>query len=207
MDRDIKQVVRRGYDEAAESYLASRPMVGADVALLRGFVDRLPAGAAVLDGGCGAGRPVAEALRRAGLAVTGLDLSHRQLVLARDLGWAAAVQGDLAALPFPDGAFAGVVSYYAIFHLPREEHPAVFAELHRVLRAGGLALLCLGSRDLPEDCDPDSWLGQPMYWSQFDAPTNIALLGAAGFDRLWHGEVIDPMGHGRHLFALVQVHG
>lgn len=208
MHRDVKELVRRGYDRAAESYLAARPMAGADVALLARLVTRLTPGAAVLDAGCGAGQPVTAALQQAGLAATGLDLSRRQLQLGQRQGaLSAAVQGDLVAMPFAAGAFAGVVSYYAIFHLPRAEHPAVFAEIRRVLRPGGLGLLCLGSRDVPEDLDPDSWLGQPMYWSQFDASRNLDLLGAAGFEILWHGEVIDPMAHGRHLFVLVQVSG
>jgi SAM-dependent methyltransferase len=206
--RDVKELVRRGYDRAAESYLAARPMAGADVALLAHLFDRLAPGAAVLDAGCGAGQPVTAALRDAGLAAIGLDLSRRQLELGRrDGAVTAPVQADLVALPFPAGTFAGVVSYYAIFHLPRAEHSAVFAEIRRVLRSRGLALLCLGSRDVPEDLDPESWLGQPMYWSQFDASRNLDLLRAAGFENLWQREVTDPMAHGRHLFVLVQVRG
>jgi len=208
MDADVKQLVRRGYDRAADSYLAARTMGGDDVALLGELVPHLTAGARVLDAGCGAGRPVSAALARAGLSVSGLDISVRQLQLARSgLGLATVAQGDLAVLPFATGAFDAVVSYYAIFHLPRAEHRCVFAEFRRVLRDRGLSLLCLGSRDMPEDRDPDSWLGQPMYWSQFDAETNLGLVAAAGFDPLWHREIVDPMGHGSHLFVLARADG
>jgi SAM-dependent methyltransferase len=200
---DVKELVRSGYDRAADSYLVARPMAGADVALLDELIDRLPAGGRVLDAGCGAGQPVSQALAAARLAVTGLDLSIRQLQLARSQGGLlSVVEGDLAAVPFATATFAGVVSYYTIFHLPRSEHGGVFAELRRVLRIGGYALLCLGNRDVPEDRDPDSWLGQPMYWSQYDATTNLRLLEASGFRPLWHREVDDPMGHRSHLFVL-----
>ncbi len=110
------------------------------------------------------------------------------------------------ALPFGDGSFDGLVSYYAVIHVPRSEHRAVFDEFRRVLVAGGVALLCLGAGDVPEDDDTESWLGTHMFWSHFDAETNLEMLQAAGFDILRHELVKDPMNHGRHLFALVAAH-
>lgn len=38
-----------------------------------------------------------------------------------------------------------------LFTCPRREHPKLLADLHRVLKTGGLALLCMGAGDLPED--------------------------------------------------------
>jgi hypothetical protein len=76
--------------------------------------------------------------------------------------------------------------------------------VHRVLRPGGQALLCLGAADLAEDDDPDSWLGTRMYWSHYDAATNLRLLREAGFTVDDAREVPDPMGHRGHLFARVR---
>ena len=205
MDERPKARVREGYDRMAAAYLAARPVAGADVALLADLCRALPPGAPVLDAGCGAGVPVTRDLAGAGFRLTALDFSPVQLELARSLGVGSAlVQADLAALPFRDGSFAAVVSYYAIIHVPRREHPAVFGEVHRVLGASGLALLCLGAGDLPEDDDPESWLGVPMYWSHFDADTNLGLLGAARFGIEWSRQVLDPMAHGAHLFVLAR---
>jgi ubiquinone/menaquinone biosynthesis C-methylase UbiE len=195
-------VVRRGYDHVADAYLAARPGASADVGLLRELLSRLGPRGRVLDAGCGAGVPVTQVLTAAGHAVAGLDCSTRQLALARTRVPAAApVQGDLGALPFRAEQFDAVVSFYAIIHVPRRDHPAVFAECHRVLRPGGLALLCLGARDVPEDHDPASWLGTPMYWSHYDAATNLELLRAAHLDVIDDRMIDDPMGHGEHLFA------
>src|SRR4051794_34840481 len=47
------------------------------------FVDRLPTGAAVLDLGCGSGRPVAQYLAEQGLRVTGVDSSPTMISLCR----------------------------------------------------------------------------------------------------------------------------
>ena len=202
---DPRRVVRAGYDEVAEAYLAERTRVGGDVDALVELLARLSPGARVLDAGCGAGVPVATRLVEDGFATIGLDLSLRQLELGKDhvRGWRP-VQGDLAQLPFPDASFDAAVSFYAVIHIPRSLHPAIFGEVHRVLRPGGWALLCLGASDLPEDDDPDSWLGTRMYWSHYDAATNLALLRDAGFTIDDDREVPDPMGHRGHLFARVR---
>jgi ubiquinone/menaquinone biosynthesis C-methylase UbiE len=198
-----RRIVRAGYDRVADWYLAAR-RVGDDADLLPALVARLAAGDTVLDAGCGAGVPFMADLLAADLAVVGLDLSAAQLALARTrVPGAHLVHGDLTALPFADASFAGLISIYAVIHVPRTEHPAVFSEFRRVLRPGGAALLCLGAGDLPEDHDPESWLGAPMYWSHYDAATNLDLLDAAGFTIDHHELVEDPMDHGRHLFALV----
>lgn len=63
-----------------------------------------------------------------------LDISRRALVEARrrlgDRG--RVVAGDLAALPFPAGAFDGVVSLHALHHVPSEEQETALTEMRRV---------------------------------------------------------------------------
>jgi ubiquinone/menaquinone biosynthesis C-methylase UbiE len=202
--RDARRdVVRRGYDEIAERYVAARTW-GGDVALLAELVTRLRPGDTILDAGCGAGVPVMRELTDAGMAVVGVDLSGVQLDLARSrVPEADLTQADLVTLPFGDRSFDGLTSFYAVIHVPRAHHSAVFAEFRRVLRPEGVALLCLGARDLPEEDDSDSWLGTHMFWSHFDAETNLGMLRAANFDVLRDEIVADPMNHGHHLFALV----
>jgi ubiquinone/menaquinone biosynthesis C-methylase UbiE len=203
MRDEPRRVVRHGYDDVAEAYLADRPTDGADVVVLRDLLARLAPDARVLDAGCGAGVPVMGLLTEAGRHVTGLDFSARQLSLAHSrVPGADLVQGDLGALPFQSQQFDAVVSFYAIIHVPRRDHPAIFHECHRVLRPGGLALLCLGANDLPEDHDPTSWLGTAMYWSHYDAATNLELLDDAQLDVISDHRVADPMGHRGHLFAV-----
>jgi cyclopropane fatty-acyl-phospholipid synthase-like methyltransferase len=204
--RDRRDVVRRGYEEIAERYAAARTW-GGDVALLAELVTRLRPGDTVLDAGCGAGVPVMRELTDAGMTVVGVDLSGTQIELARSrVPEADVAQADLVTLPFSDRSFDGLVSFYAVIHVPRAYHSAVFTEFRRVLRPGGVALLCLGARDLPEDDDVDSWLGTHMFWSHFDAETNLEMLRAADFDVLRDEIVADPMDHGHHLFALVATH-
>jgi len=79
-----------------------------------------------------------------------LDISRRALVEARqrigDHG--RFVVGDIARLPFAQGAFHGVVSLHTVHHLPEPEQPAAFSEMVRVLRPGGrgVAVYSWGNR-------------------------------------------------------------
>jgi len=83
---------------------------------------------------------IALALAARGCRVVGLDVTLRMLQLARQKadGAAVFVTGDMMALPFPAASFDIVTTGYGIRNVPRIE-PAI-AEIHRVLRPGGVLL-------------------------------------------------------------------
>jgi SAM-dependent methyltransferase len=95
----------------------------------------------VLDVGCGQGR-VIELLEAAGYRVLGLDLASVALGAARQrLGpTARLVQGDAFQLGLADGAFDVVIS---LGYASVGSYPGVQAELARVLRPDGVALVDL----------------------------------------------------------------
>lgn len=140
---------------------------------------RLPAGARVLDLGCGNGRKTA---RLAGaFDLTAVDISEEQLRLARALmPQASFVHDDLGRLDFEPETFDAVTALYSIVHLPREEHQAVFAAVARWLKPGGLFLASLGHLGGPDRTY--EWLGVEMFFSAFDAETNRRLVLEAGFE-------------------------
>ena len=89
----------------------------------------------VLDACCGTG-DLALAAERAGGRVTGLDFSPRMLERAR--GKSAAiewVEGDLLALPFPDGSFEAATVGFGVRNVADLERALL--ELRRVLVPGG----------------------------------------------------------------------
>ena len=94
----------------------------------------------VLDACCGTG-DLAVAAERAGAVVTGLDFSPAMLERARrkssTIEW---VEGDLLALPFPDGSFDAATVGFGVRNVA--DLNAAVSELGRVLRPGGrLAIL------------------------------------------------------------------
>jgi SAM-dependent methyltransferase len=151
--------------------------------------------------------PIAQRLSES-FRVVGVDFSERQLALAAEYvpGAALACQ-DLTRLGLAAEAFDAICSYYAIIHIPRAAHAGILTDFHRLLRPGGLAFLCLGAADLRDDFD-DDFYGVRMYWSHYDAPTNLALLGRTGFDVLWSEIIRDALdgdeATGAHLFVLAQ---
>ncbi|MEL7157120.1 MAG: ubiquinone/menaquinone biosynthesis methyltransferase [Actinomycetota bacterium] len=118
---------------------------------------RLPAGATVLDLACGTGDFCLE-LEEAGHHPVGIDLSYGMLAAGRTA--APLVQGDLLAMPVADGGADGAVCGFALRNLV--DLVPFFAELHRVVAAGGrIALL-----DVSE---PDNGLlrrGHGLYFNQ-----------------------------------------
>jgi SAM-dependent methyltransferase len=114
-----------------ESFASGEPFTAA-----RGAAVRLlgPGPGRCLDLGCGTGRAI-PLLAGAGWTVVGTDVSADQLRAAREHVTAELVQADAHALPFEDGEFDAVVSI--LTHTDFDDTGAVFAETHRVLRAGG----------------------------------------------------------------------
>ena len=201
---DFKQTVRAGYNKIAERYLAERTQASEDVRLVEELIARLPEGATVLDAGCGAGLPICRRLGEK-FDVTGVDFSEAQVELARrNVPNARFVCEDMTKLGFPADTFDGIVSYYAIIHIPREEHASLLADFHAMLKPGGLALLCLGAEHLIDDID-ENYLGTRMYWSHFDSETYLKILKEMGFVILWSKRVADETCEGAgHLFVLAQ---
>jgi 2-polyprenyl-3-methyl-5-hydroxy-6-metoxy-1,4-benzoquinol methylase len=122
---DYKNIVKNGYNQIADQYLAARTIDSEDVRLLSDFMDLLSPNSKVLDAGCGAGIPITKTLAKQ-FDVTGVDFSEAQIELARkNVPNANFMCEDLTKLYFPEGTFDGICSYYAIIHIPREEHESL----------------------------------------------------------------------------------
>jgi arsenite methyltransferase len=106
-------------------------------------VAALSAGETVLDLGSGGGIDVLLSAKRVGPTgyVYGLDMTPEMLALARRNATEAAatnvefLEGHIEAIPLPDTSVDVVISNCVINLSP--DKPAVFAEMHRVLRPGG----------------------------------------------------------------------
>jgi cyclopropane fatty-acyl-phospholipid synthase-like methyltransferase len=100
--------------------------------------DNVRRNSTLLDLGCGAG--MLALLKRKGVTVTGVDLSDECVAAARGNGYDETVRAELHALPFADASFDYVASLDVLGHIPQEQKDAVFAEIKRVLRQGGVTL-------------------------------------------------------------------
>jgi len=121
--------------------------------IARRIADLLNPGSRVLEIAPGPGYLAIALAKLTGGRVTGLDISRTFVQIAADNARAAGVavdfeQGDAADLPFPDGQFDFIVCRAAFKNFTR---PLVaLNEMHRVLKAGGTALII----DLRKDYSP-----------------------------------------------------
>ncbi len=178
---DYKAVVRQGYDLCAAPYAEARSEeVNPELALL---TNRLHEGAAVLDIGCGCGVPIARTLARQ-CHVTGVDISDEQIRRAqRNVPEGSFIHGDIMAMEFPLSRFDAAVAYYALFHLPREEHPELLRRIHRWLRPGGYLLMAV-TRFAEAPYTEDDFFGVTMYWSNYGLDDYQKMLTEIGFKLL-----------------------
>lgn len=106
----------------------------------RWTASRLAEPRSILDFGAGIGNSWPFLSERFPTAeVTGVDVSEKSLAIAagRFPGLARPVPYAGGAIPLPDAAFDLIFSACVFHHIPREEHPEVFAELRRLLAPGG----------------------------------------------------------------------
>jgi len=191
MKENPKNIVREGYDKIASQYDEYRePFNNEDE--LNEFMSLVKPGGHILDAGCGSG-VVARALVDKGFQVTGIDISKKMLELAKDRVPEATFEvADMTALEFEDNSFDGIVSTYAVFHIPRAKHFSLFQDFHRILKKGSALLFSIGSKEI--DATDGVWEWEefqsvPMFWSYHPPTKTVELLESADFHLVFSRDV------------------
>jgi ubiquinone/menaquinone biosynthesis C-methylase UbiE len=182
--------LREAWDNVAETYARQRDADGSDAALIDDLLAELPPDPEVLDIGCGDG---ARTLSNLPTGSVGLDISRRGLELATsEVPAARLLQGDMSALPVDADQFDAITAYHAVFHVPREEHQAVYREFARVLRPGGVVLMTLpGGR---YETVRRGWMGGQMFFSTPGREQTLSTLRNVGFEETETTTATDPLG-------------
>jgi len=181
---DPKTIVREGYDRASYAYRGDDfEFRGSGYAYwLSRLTPDLPAGARVLDLGCGCGIPVSRELAQRH-QVTGVDLSPVQIARARSLvPGAQFLCADMAEVAFEPQSFEAVVAFFSLIHLSLPEQSVVIERIARWLVPGGRVLAVVGK--LPwTRVEPDfrGVRGVAMHWSHTDVATYRRWFENAGF--------------------------
>lgn len=145
------------YAEALSDELSRKPF---DRLLLDTFAGRVHGCGDVWDIGCGPGH-VGRYLHERGISVSGLDFSEGMIASARQLHPDIPFsQGSMLALDLPADSLAGIVCFYAIIHLRRNEALAALCEFWRVMQPGGPLLLAFHGGD--GELHATEMLGQPV---------------------------------------------
>ncbi|MHB1910611.1 MAG: class I SAM-dependent DNA methyltransferase [Acidimicrobiales bacterium] len=209
-DEEVAALVRDGYDAIAERYAA---YVAESVShprheWLEQLLGRLPAPSRVLELGCGPGVPAAAGIVSAGHDLLGVDISARQIDIARrQVPLATFLHADVLTLEFDAASFDAVVALYSIIHIPRRHYPELFGRVRRWLTPDGWLLASFGTGDSSGWLEEDLLgLGATNWTNSYDPATTEQLLRDAGLvpevtELVTHEE---PSGTERWLYVLAR---
>lgn len=138
-------LVKQSYNKIAQNYLAGRDQFK-NVKYLDKLNNLLRHNSTILDIGCGAGVPIDQYLVGKGHKVIGIDISEKQIELAKkNVPEAKYIVKDMSNLKSGEYQVDAVVSFYAIFHTPREMHLDLLKKIYSFLNRGGYLLITMGS--------------------------------------------------------------
>ncbi len=127
-----------GYEAVADEFAARRRALGIGLGTIQRWARQLPAGATVLDLGCGSGDLIAKELSRLGFSVAGIDASatliaefHRQIPEAL---WACEAVEDST---FFGRKFDAVLAVGLLFLLPEDTQQTVIRKVGDALEVDG----------------------------------------------------------------------
>ena len=138
----IDRTAAEGFAAGARAYERARPAYPR--AAVAWLLERLARGARVVDLGAGTGKLTALLVGRVGEVVAVEPVAQMRARLADALPSVPIVAGIAEAIPFADASFDAIVCAQAFHWFDAE--PAL-AEIHRVLRPGGLLMLVWNARD------------------------------------------------------------
>lgn len=194
---------RAAYDSIVSDWDDARTQLSVhERRLLEHTLEPAEPGSAILDLGCGSGRPIGEYLLGRGFLLTGIDQSPRMLELARQrLPRGQWVECSLEAFT-PQGRYGATVAWDSLFHIPREHHMTIFKRVRNVLRSGSRFALTVGGSE--HAAFTDTMFGQQFFYDSHPPDKAIALLGEAGFE-ITHSEFLDlpTSGRDKGRFAII----
>jgi cyclopropane fatty-acyl-phospholipid synthase-like methyltransferase len=196
---DYKKLVKQGYEQCAQNYLDERDLFK-NQKYLEDLIIKLKKGSKILDIGCGAGVPIDKFLIKNDFDVTGIDISPKQIKLAqKNNPKGKFLVKDMSEINFPKNSFDAIISFYAIFHIKREDHQNLFNKLFSILKQNGFLLVTMGYEEWE---GTEDFHGTKMFWSQYGVDKNLEIVKNSGF-KIIHNE-IDTSGGEKHLIIFAQ---
>ncbi|MFE9630004.1 class I SAM-dependent methyltransferase [Streptomyces sp. NPDC006463] len=173
------------FDELGERYEEAFGRLPGQLDALDWLTERLPGGARVLDVGSGTGRPTAEALVRAGCAVTGIDVSAAMVELARArVPQARFEQADVRTYTPEPGGFDAVCSFFPLLVMDQPEVAAALERMASWVAPGGYFVMATVPGDI-RGLDIE-WMGHEVTVSSLSTEDHLARLTESGLEVLHH---------------------
>jgi ubiquinone/menaquinone biosynthesis C-methylase UbiE len=167
------------FDQLAEQYQGEHSHNPFQAALIERIAALLPAGASVLDLGCGTGVPTAKILTESDHRVVGVDISEGMLRLAREQVPAAEfVHADFKDLAGDFGQFEAVTAFFSLLMLSKADIESTLDKVAGWLKPGGY--FGVGMVNFDGDSLPFDFMGVPVTVSGYLEPDLAVVLEAHG---------------------------
>jgi len=179
----MREEVKEGYENADYEglYRDGREIRSEEKDLFQDLFDYIGDSAQILDLGCGTGLPFDQYLIENGYDLIGIDIAEKHVEKAREnIPEAEIIQGDFFEVDVANSSLDAVVSFYAIFHIPREEHRKLFEQINEWLKPEGYILVTVASTVM-EDLK-ESWNGAEIKWSSFEGSKTLEIIEKSGFE-------------------------
>lgn len=184
----MRDTVKEGYEDGnyLEDYRDCRELKDFEKNLLETFIEGIGSDSRIIDLGCGNGVPFDVFLESKVDSLTAVDFTEKHVEQAKmNLRDSKVIQADFSNLEYENGSFEGVVSFYALFHIPREEQEDLLKKINEWLVEGGLILITLGAGDDDESGPQvEDWHGSEMIWDNKSLKENVEMVKNSGFEIL-----------------------
>ena len=183
MAKNMRTLVKSGYNQGQYDVAYARNNgipENFEKVLCDELISRLKHNSKILDLGCGVGLPFDKYFVKNKFLVTGIDISEKHIEQAKqNVSSANYLVGDFFSKSVK-GKFDAIVSFFAIFHIPRAEHKTLLEHIHSLLKKDGLILITLGTNSIKYGVN-DNFAGAPMAWSSYGVEKNKKLVRDSGF--------------------------
>jgi ubiquinone/menaquinone biosynthesis C-methylase UbiE len=181
----MNKSLQETYDNFSQTYEESRGLFDM-TEVFNSFYERLDVkNGILLDMGCGAGEPFAKSFVNRGWKVTGVDFSQKMLELAKKfVPQMQTINSDMTEVEFESNQFDAITAIYSLFHVPRDEHAALFKKFHRWLYPQGKALFTYATKEYTGQIEFEGYkefMGQKLYYSHKSTDKLYADLLNIGF--------------------------
>lgn len=145
MEKGECKNVYKVYNKIGSWFAENRAADLVEKAYLNDILEHLPAGAKVLDLGCGDGKPILEYFIKHGINVLGVDASTQMIELAKaNFPTTGFLLKDMRELDLEE-EFDAIIAWHSFFHLPAGDQPKMFAIFKRHLKPDGILLFTSGT--------------------------------------------------------------
>ena len=135
------------YDLIASRFAKMRDSFYRERKYLDLLIGYLKPGSSVLDLGCGSGFPIATYLIDHGFKLTGVDASAELLKIAKiNCPTMECIYSDMRDVEL-DEQYDAIVEWWALFHVPKEDHAQMIARFASWLKPGGILEFTTGDHE------------------------------------------------------------